>query len=52
LYSNFMAVDDDDRVHDAYRGGKYERLALIKSKYDPDNIFCNNPNIMPSKPIE
>ncbi|ORV62062.1 hypothetical protein AWC06_11870 [Mycobacterium fragae] len=49
LYSNFMAVDDDDRVRDAYRGGKYERLATIKAKYDPDNIFCNNPNIPPTK---
>jgi len=29
LYPNFMAIDDD-RVRDAYRGGKYERLATIK----------------------
>lgn len=49
LYSNFMAVDDDDRVKDAYRGGKYERLAIIKAKYDPENIFRNNPNILPAK---
>jgi FAD/FMN-containing dehydrogenase len=48
LYSNFMAVDDDDRVRDAYRGGKYERLAEIKAKYDPDNIFHKNPNILPA----
>jgi FAD/FMN-containing dehydrogenase len=52
LYSNFMAVDDDDRVRDAYRGGKYERLAMIKAKYDPANIFNSNPNIQPANMIE
>jgi FAD/FMN-containing dehydrogenase len=52
LYSNFMAVDDDDRVREAYRGGKYERLAMIKAKYDPDNIFNSNPNILPTKATE
>ncbi|OBA83171.1 hypothetical protein A9W99_09065 [Mycobacterium sp. 1164966.3] len=52
LCSNFMAVDDGDRVQDAYRGGKYERLAVIKTKYDPDNIFCSNPNILPAKATE
>ncbi|OBK48616.1 hypothetical protein A5657_22970 [Mycobacterium kubicae] len=47
VYANFLAADDDDRVRDAYRNGKYERLARIKHRYDPDNIFHNNPNILP-----
>ena len=48
LYSNFMAVDDDHRVKDVYGGDKYERLAVIKAKYDPDNVFSSNANVPPS----
>lgn len=48
IYTNFMAADDNLRMQSAYRGGKYERLAAIKAKYDPDNIFRNNPNIQPA----
>lgn len=50
IYSNFLAYDDDAR--EAYRNGKYERLAAIKAKHDPDNIFNSNPNIIPANMIE
>ena len=43
-YVNFMADDDQDRVRDNYRGD-YERLAQIKRKYDPGNLFHLNQNI-------
>jgi hypothetical protein len=49
LYTNFMAFDDDDRVTEAYRGSKHERLRAIKGKYDPENVFSSNPNIRPVK---
>jgi hypothetical protein len=52
IYSNFLAYDDDARVREAYRNGKYERLATIKAKYDPANIFSSNPNILPANMIE
>ena len=47
VYTNFLATDDDHRVKDAYRGGKYERLAVIKHMFDPDNVFRGSPNIKP-----
>jgi len=45
-YVNFMTGDESDRVAAAY-GENYSRLKEIKKKYDPENIFHNNQNIMP-----
>jgi FAD/FMN-containing dehydrogenase len=47
-YVNFMMEEGEDRVKATYRGN-YERLAEIKAKYDPDNLFRVNQNIKPSK---
>jgi FAD/FMN-containing dehydrogenase len=46
-YVNFMADDDQPRVQDNYRGN-FTRLADIKRKYDPDNLFHLNQNIQPA----
>jgi FAD/FMN-containing dehydrogenase len=43
-YVNFMTADEADRVATAY-GDNYSRLAGIKKRYDPENIFCMNQNI-------
>jgi hypothetical protein len=43
-YVNFMMEEGQDRVRASY-GGNYDKLARIKSKYDPDNIFRVNQNI-------
>ena len=44
VYVNFMPEDEPDRVHGAY-GGNYDRLAAIKRRYDPQNLFRLNQNI-------
>lgn len=45
-YTNFMAADDQARVRENY-GSAYDRLARIKAKWDPDNLFRLNQNIEP-----
>ncbi len=46
VYVNFMP-EDDDRLAGAY-GGNARRLAEVKAKYDPRNLFRMNRNIRPS----
>ncbi|MET7997373.1 FAD-binding oxidoreductase [Amycolatopsis sp. NPDC005232] len=46
-YVNFMMEEGADRVKAAYRDN-YERLAQIKNRYDPENLFHINQNIRPS----
>jgi len=46
-YVNFMMEEGQDRVQATYRDN-YQRLAEIKSKYDPKNFFRVNQNIQPS----
>jgi FAD/FMN-containing dehydrogenase len=46
-YINFMDGDDQSRIKANYRGN-YERLAAIKAKYDPTNLFHLNQNIQPA----
>jgi FAD/FMN-containing dehydrogenase len=45
-YINFMADDDAGRVEVNYKGN-YGRLVDVKRKYDPDNLFHVNQNIVP-----
>ncbi|MFA9460068.1 FAD-binding oxidoreductase [Thiohalorhabdus sp. Cl-TMA] len=47
VYVNFLSQDETGRVHSAY-GANYERLAAIKARYDPANLFRNNQNIAPA----
>jgi hypothetical protein len=48
VYVNDLGENDDDRVPVAY-GANYQRLAELKKKYDPDNLFHLNPNIKPAE---
>ena len=47
-YVNFLADEGDARVHAAYPGATWDRLAAIKARYDPDNLFRLNQNIPPA----
>ena len=46
-YVNFMMDEGDDRIKATYRGN-FQRLAAVKTKYDPLNLFRVNQNIKPS----
>jgi FAD/FMN-containing dehydrogenase len=48
VYVNFLTDDESDRVTAAY-GTNYRRLAEIKKKYDPENLFRTNQNIRPTQ---
>ncbi|CAM3297322.1 FAD-binding oxidoreductase [Polaromonas hydrogenivorans] len=47
VYVNFLTADEGDRVKAAY-GQNYERLAQVKRRYDPANLFSTNQNIQPA----
>jgi Berberine and berberine like len=48
VYVNFLVDEPPAQVKVAYGHRKYARLAVLKSKYDPDNFFRSNQNIAPT----
>jgi FAD/FMN-containing dehydrogenase len=46
-YVNFMSDEPSESVRAAYGPDKYERLVALKRRYDPDNVFRHNQNIVP-----
>jgi FAD/FMN-containing dehydrogenase len=46
-YVNFLADEGKERIRDAYPGATWDRLAEIKARYDPTNLFRLNQNIPP-----
>jgi FAD/FMN-containing dehydrogenase len=47
-YVNFLADEGPARVRQAYPPATWDRLAAIKQRYDPTNLFHLNQNIPPS----
>jgi len=48
VYVNFMPEDETQRVRTGAYGPNYERLAKLKAKYDPSNLFRLNQNVAPA----
>ena len=46
-YVNFMMEEGQERVQASFRDN-YDRLATIKNKYDPTNLFRVNQNVRPA----
>ena len=44
---NFLGDEGPERVRDAYPGETFGRLAEIKARYDPENLFRRNQNVPP-----
>ncbi len=47
VYVNFLGDEGEARVHDVYPGETWNRLAAVKARYDPTNLFRRNHNIPP-----
>jgi len=47
VYVNFLEREGEARIRDAYPPATYARLAEVKRRYDPDNLFRFNQNVPP-----
>ena len=47
-YVNFVGDEGPERVRDAYPGPTWDRLARLKARYDPTNLFRRNQNVPPA----
>jgi hypothetical protein len=47
VYSNMLAEDEDGRVPEAWLGNR-ARLATLKRRWDPENLFRGNHNVRPA----
>ena len=47
-YVNFLGDEGPERVRAAYPPATWERLARIKRRYDPENVFRLNQNVPPA----
>ncbi len=48
MYVNFTGDADEEKVRASYPPETYARLAQLKGRYDPDNVFRFNQNIRPA----
>ena len=48
VYVSFLGNEGAARIREAYPGATWDRLAAIKARYDPTNLFRLNQNIPPT----
>ena len=48
-YVNYLGDEGERRIHEAYPPATYARLAALKKRYDPTNLFHFNQNIPPAR---
>jgi FAD/FMN-containing dehydrogenase len=51
-YVGFLGDEGEERVRAAYPDSTWERLAAIKARYDPTNLFRLNQNVPPASEME
>jgi FAD/FMN-containing dehydrogenase len=49
VYSNFLEDEGEARLREAYHAATWERLAEVKRRYDPTNVFNRTQNIPPAR---
>jgi hypothetical protein len=47
-YTGFLGEEGEGRIREAYPGPTWDRLAEIKGRYDPTNLFRLNQNVPPA----
>ncbi len=47
FYANYLSSATDEDVAGIYPKATYERLAAVKRRYDPNNLFTGNHNVRP-----
>jgi FAD/FMN-containing dehydrogenase len=47
-YVGFLGDEGEARIHDAYPKPTWDRLAEVKARYDPGNLFRLNQNVRPA----
>ena len=47
IYVGFVGDEGEARVRASYPGATWDRLAAVKARYDPTNLFRHNHNIPP-----
>ncbi|MFD7548569.1 FAD-binding oxidoreductase [Streptomyces sp. NPDC059816] len=48
VYLNFIGFEGEERVVASFGEANYRRLAEVKARFDPDNVFRLNHNIRPA----